>query len=480
MCCCGGTGHVLPPAEKTIINEVRTMSPDELNDLYKARLGRYQAAIAREPVDRMPIATGSNYFAELYSGNTHQQTIYDPEKWLAAEMDFVRAFPEVDVLRDNRIYAPLFDAAGCRTYRLPGKDLPADTQFQFVESEYMQPDEYDFLIENPLKFMLEIFLPRILGDFSRPGSTRSTVALLKSGMAFVHMGQVMRNRSIRLQQECGMPQPMTGAFIAPFDVIADVMRGLNGTILDMYRCPDKLEAACDVLVDEMVNFALTTADPFKRYPIFVPTHKPMFLSPDQFDRFYWPSFKKTLDVLIHNGYTIRAYLEGDWSAHWHHMLEFPKGKVLCDIDTQGDIFKAIEDIGHHHCVAGGIAESLFILGTPEQMRERVKKLCEAAGSDKGLIVNGGCSIPYGTKPENYRAMIDAILEFATYDSRLAPAPKERDRGSSTSPEYRPKMVTPWDEQCSELGGVPGNEDLIRRSWEQLESLAYTWIWQWVF
>ena len=36
--------------------------------LYEERLGRYQAAIALEPTDRMPIATGSNYFAEVYSG----------------------------------------------------------------------------------------------------------------------------------------------------------------------------------------------------------------------------------------------------------------------------------------------------------------------------------------------------------------------------------------------------------------------------
>ena len=453
------------------------MSSEELKALYDVRLGRYQAAIALEPVDRMPIATGSNYFAEVYSGNTHQQTIYDPEKWLEAEMAFARDFPEVDVLRDNRIYGPLLDAVGCRTYRLPGKDLPPGSQFQFVESEYMKPDEYDRLIENPVNFMLEIFLPRILGDFSQPGSIRSSMALLKGGMASVHMGQVMRNRSIRLQEECGMPQPMTGAFIAPFDVIADVMRGLNGTMMDMFRNPEKLTAACDVLVDEMVNFALATADPFKRYPIFVPTHKPMFLSPEQFDTFYWPSFKKTLEALIENGYTIRAYLEGDWSHHWHHMLELPKGSVLCDIDTQGDIFKALEDIGHHQCVAGGIAESLFILGTPEEIRDRVKELCDYAGRDKSLMINGGCNIPYDTKHDNYRAMIDAILEFGTYDSGLNPSPKKKDPKPT---KLKPRMMTSWEKREVEIGGIQGDEELIRRPWEQLEAIAYTWIWHWVF
>ena len=75
------------------------MNPEDLKKLYEKRLGRYQAAIALEPIDRMPIATGSNYFAEVFSGNTKQTTVYDPEKWLAAEVAFINAFPEIDVLQ---------------------------------------------------------------------------------------------------------------------------------------------------------------------------------------------------------------------------------------------------------------------------------------------------------------------------------------------------------------------------------------------
>ena len=32
-----------------------------------------------------------------------------------------------------------------------------------------------------------------------------------------------------------------------------------------------------------------------------------------------------MNILIESGYTIRAYLEGDWGKHWRHMLEMPKG-----------------------------------------------------------------------------------------------------------------------------------------------------------
>ena len=147
---------------------------------------------------------------------------------------------------------------------------------------------------------------------------------------------------------------------------------------------------------------------------------------------------------------------------------------------QGDIFQALEDIGRHQCVAGGIAESFFILSKPAEIRERVKLLCEAAGDDRGLIINGGCNIPYDTRPENYRAMIDAILEFATYDASLKPLPRENGDRAPKPTGSTPKMVTPWEQRRAELGGVKGDEDLIRTPWEQLEAAAYAWVWQWVF
>jgi hypothetical protein len=453
---------------------------EEAKKLFDERLGRYQAAIALEPTDRIPIATGSNYFAEIYSGNTNQQTIYDPEKWLEAEEAFIQDFPEIDVLRDNRIYAPLFDAVGCRTYRLPGRDLSPTTQFQFVEKEYMKEDEYDLLINNPIEFMFECFLPRVLGELGEKGSPRAYMAMLKGGMAQMMTAEVMKNRSIQLQQRWGMPQPTTGAFIAPFDIIADVMRGFNGMMVDMYRRPDKIIEACDVLVHEISHFALATADPFKRYPIFVPTHKPMFLSPDQFDQFYWPSFKKTVEILIAAGHTVRAYLEGDWGAHLHRLQELPKGKVLCDIDTQGDIVKAKEILGGYQCIAGGVKDSQLILGTPEEMREQVRWLCETVGKDGGYMISGGCNIPYTTKTENYRAMIDAVLEFGVYDSSIKHQPKPAPEAKDPIPGLNPqRMVTPWSVISEEWGGVQGDEDLIRRPWEKFESMAYNWLWQWV-
>jgi hypothetical protein len=449
-----------------------------MKPLFEERLGRYHAAIALEPHDRIPIATGSNYFAEVYSGNTKQETLYDPDKWLQAEIAFCKDFPEVDVLRDNRIYGPLFDALDVKTYRLPGRDLPADTQFQFVEQEYMLEGEYDDLINDPPGFMIDIVLPRILGELGKRGTGRSYVAMLKAGFAQMIMGGIMRNRGMVLEQQCGMPQPMAGFFLAPFDALADAFRGLTGTFLDMFRQPDKVLAACDVLVQEMAHMALSMADPLKRYPIFVPTHKAIFMSPDQFDTFYWPSFKKVMEILIDSGYSVRAYLEGDWGKHWHHMREMPKGRVLCDIDTQGDIFQAKRDLEGYQCVAGGVQDSMLILGTPDQVWQHVRSLCATVGQGGGYILSAGCSFPYDVKPENFRAMVDAAMEFGWHDKSIKAKPKAAPAAAKVEALKPRRVLTPWDVKKAELGTIMGDENLIKKNWEQLEAMAHTFMWQW--
>ncbi|HWR08495.1 uroporphyrinogen decarboxylase family protein [Sporomusa sp.] len=452
------------------------MSKD-VKELYEERLGRYQAAMALEPVDRIPIAIGSNNFAESYTAS-NQEVIYNPQKWLQSEMDFIRDFPEFDVLRNNRFWGPMYDALGVKTYKFPGRDLAPHVATQFVESEYMLADDYDALIANPAEFMLERFLPRVLGEMDK-SSTRSHFAFLKAGLAQGTFAEIMRNRSIQLQNQCGMPQPMTGAFVAPFDALGDVLRGLTGVLRDIRRQPDKVLEACEVLAPIMARFALSTADPLRRYPIFVPTHKPTFISPKQFDTFYWPSFKKTLEMIIASGHKVRIYMEGDWSKHWHHVLELPKGSVICDIDDQADIFQAKADIGHHVCIAGGILSRMFILGTPEEIDARVKLLCEKAGAGGGYMMGGGCYLPGNSKPQNVRAMVDAVMKYGWYDKNIKARPLPPLPVSSQIPGLSAQQVlTPWSVKKAEMGGVLGDEELIQKPWETIEGMAFNWLWSW--
>jgi uroporphyrinogen-III decarboxylase len=456
-----------------------------MEQLFQERLARYQATIALEPTDRMIVAgTGSNNFAEIYAGYSRQEIMYDINKWMAAESKFAEDFPQIDMLRAGRIWGPMFESVGFRLYKLPGRDLPANTDFQFVEGEWMKADEYDVLINDPVEFMMEYRLPRVLGEFKEKGSVRSYMAFLKGGMAFVLMGQLMREKMLNLEKKYGLPQPTQGAMLAPFDILADGYRGLQGIMIDIFERPDKVVKACDALIPDLVNCAIATADPLKRYPIFMPLHRGNhpFLSPKQFDTFYWPPLCKAITLLIEAGYTVRAYLEGDSTPNWHHWKEFPKGKILCDIDNKADIAKAKKDIGGTVCLAGGIPDRMFILGTPEEMRARVKELCETVGKEGGLILNGGCAIPYLTKPENFKAYLDATLEYGKYDGTIKPKLKKplAAPAGGPVPGHPPTVITAWEKKVEELGGVMGDEKMIKDPWEMLERRAFCWFhfWDW--
>lgn len=455
---------------------------DAIRKKYEERLARYQAAIELKVPDRIPISTGSNNLAEVYAGNTKQEFIYSPNQWIESDRKFVNDFPEIDNLRSGRFWGPLLDTTGWNMYKLSGRDIPPNVQFQFIEGERMKSDEYDLFINNPTEFIFERVLPRAFNEFKERGSMRSYMAFLKGGIAAMMQGALTRQRGEILEKELGMPSPIAGYMLAPFDYLADGLRGLTGIMVDIFRQPDKVLEACDTIIPHIVNTALAFADPLRRYPIFMPLHRGCnpFLSPKQFDTFYWPSFKKAVMMLIDAGYTIRAYLEGDWGPNWDHFCEMPKGKILCDIDVQGDIFKAKEDLKGYQCIAGGMPDSTLILGSPDEVREMTKRLCETVGKDGGYIINGGCAIPYDTKPENYRAMIDAVLEYGRYkdsidfEPRIDPKPPEGWQPPAKG------MITPWEVKREELGEIPGNEDLIRLGWENIEHIAFNWLWTWVW
>lgn len=455
---------------------------EEIRKTYNERLARYQAAIALEIPDRVPISSGSNYFAEVYAGNSKQQFVYDSNQWLESDREFVNDFPEVDNLRSGRFWGPLIDATGWNLYKLPGRELSPHVQFQFVEGERMKSDEYDLLINNPDDFLIERVLPRAFNEMKERGSVRAYMAFLKGGIGAAMQGALMRQRGMTLQTELGMPLPMASYMLAPFDNLADGLRGLNGIMVDIFKQPDKVLEACEAIIPHIVNTALALADPLRRYPIFMPLHRGNvpFLSPKQFETFYWPSFKKAMNMLIDAGYTIRAYLEGDWGPNWHHFREMPRGKILCDIDVQGDIFKAKEDLKGYQCIAGGMPESTLILGTPDEVRERTKLLCETVGQDGGYIINGGCSIPYDTKPENYRAMIDAVLEYGRYKDSIDFEPQINPKPPEGWTPFPKGMITPWEIKRNELGEIKGDENLIKAGWETLEHMAFNWLWAWIW
>jgi uroporphyrinogen-III decarboxylase len=108
------------------------------------------------------------------------------------------------------------------------------------------------------------------------------------------------------------------------------------------------------------------------------------------------------------------FYEGDYTPRLEYLKELPKGKTIAWLDKT-DIFKAKEEIGDRICLKGNIPASLFIAGTPAQMEEYCKKLIDIVGEGGGFIMDGALSgIPDEAKPENVRAMTEAVFKYGVY------------------------------------------------------------------
>jgi uroporphyrinogen-III decarboxylase len=214
--------------------------------------------------------------------------------------------------------------------------------------------------------------------------------------------------------EMGFPQYTTLPVYAPFDVISDRFRGMRGSMLDMYRHPDKLLSAVDRILPSQVNAALTVAKATGKPRIFIPLHRGSagFMSDKQFETFYWPTLKKLILTLTDAGLTPCVFFEGDYTPRLRYLLELPRGRVLAQLDTT-DIFKAKEALKGHMCIRGNVPSSLLQVGTPQQVKDYCKELIDVVGAEGGFIMSPRSSIDE-VKPENLKAMVEFTREYGVY------------------------------------------------------------------
>lgn len=444
--------------------------------LYQERLGRYQSAMALLPTDRVPICPGPTVAGYTYGGLSYQEVSYEPSKLAATLRRFHTDFPEIDTYGPPaNYYAPYYDSVENNAYKYPGRDLPPDVHFQYIERENMKEDEYEAFIADPSRFLLEVWMPRVFDAMADRTSPRYAMGLLKAIYGQARMRADMGAIGSMLANELGLPMAYANGCHAAFDELSDKLRDFKGIIRDMRRRPEAIKRACQVMNPFEINKALA-GDPARISPPYLTTHKPMFMSNKEFDEFYWPTLKEMIETVWDCGVRIRILLEGDWTRHLERLVEVPRTSLLVEIDMQIDPVRAKEVLGGHHCLVGGLTDPDLILSTPTELDEKVHFLCETVGKGGGYILGGPGGIPGGTPPENIRAMCEAVNKYGWYDRTIkhqALAPPEKRR------EWEPLVYTPFEDYKKRLGGITGNEAPIAKYWNAIEAQALGWVWSWL-
>jgi len=379
-----------------------------------------------EKPDMIPIRPFAAEFTAKYAGYTCQEVTHDFNKAFAAVRKCAVDF-DWDAVVSNMVYVwtGLTQAIGLKYYGVPGIDIPSDTGFQYIEppeeKAFMKPDEYDQLIEDPTGFLFNVWLPRVSTDVSAidesttVGSYRNNMSFLKGGMAMLTYFNAFGKQNELLRTESGTVSAISGILKAPFDIIADKLRGYLGLVSDVLERPKKVLAACEALMPHLTHVALSGADPDKNVPIGLWMHRGCvpFFSQEHFDKFYWPTLKPIIEEIWAHGHQVLFYAEGDWNAHLKSFVELPDQSIVYHVD-RSDIFEAHKIVGHKFCISGGIPNTLLSYGTEKEIRDYCKKVIDCIAGDGGYIMDASAIIQNDAKIENIKAMTDFTRDYGAY------------------------------------------------------------------
>jgi hypothetical protein len=422
--------------------EERQFDSPEAEAEYKLRTQRIKDVIDLKKPDRVPITPFiGGYFAQ-YGGITPYEVMYDYEKYTAAWHKFNEEF-EPDYLVFSGAFNPgkVYDILGYQVYRWPGGALSHDVDFQCLEVEYMTADEYDDFIADPEAFYMRVYMPRafsalkgwemlpsffasmelpmapaLLIPAGLPPVQEAFKAFLEAGQAALEYAEAAGKADGYLQAKFGMPALPGGFTKAPFDYIGDTIRGTRGLMLDMFRQPDKVQAAVERLVPIATKLGIETATANNNPFVFIPLHKGAdgFMSDADFRKFYWPTFKAVLEGLIAEGLVPWNLVEGGYNSRLEVIADDhpPAGATYWNFD-QTDMAAAKTHFGDWAAIAGNVPSSILHVGTPEVVAEYVKGLIDTAGKDGGYALATGAVLAHATA-ENVHALIRTGKEYGVY------------------------------------------------------------------
>ncbi len=427
--------------DKWLNPEGVTYNSSQAEKDYKARVTRLKNIIQLREPDRVPVVPMTGFYPAVFKGHTPYDAMYDFGVVDATFTEFVTHFqPDAHTGTGGAPPGKMYEILDYKLYAWPGHGVPKNRSYQALEGEYMMADEYDDLIDDPTNFFLTKFLPRIFGALAPLGSLSpftnmtemyggfTAAAMIPFGVPPVQeaLKKLMDAGNVAMEwagvfggygpkmAAMGYPGFFGGGCKAPFDTIADTLRGTRGMIKDMYRQPNKVLEALEAMTPIMIKMGVSACKMNGNPVCFMPLHKGAdgFMSEAQFKKFYWPTLKKVFEGLIAEGCVPFPWAEGGFNSRLDIIGDVPVGKMVWGFD-ETNMAEAKKKLGKISCITGNVPTSALTVSTVKELEAIVKKLIDDCAPGGGYLMMNGASLDE-CKAENLKAMIDTTKEYGVY------------------------------------------------------------------
>jgi hypothetical protein len=369
-----------------------------------SRQERFEAAVALERPDRVPVMPLMTAFAPRSQGITQGEAWRDPEKGFKAMLDTFNDLGGFDKLYKPNLFWPMIGGRFCSSpvrVLIPGRQLPEDALNQIDERELFSRDDYDKLAALGWNSFWDEHYEKMSGGRPLERVISAQNRLLDE---YIRETEIYHSQNI---------YPLFGAYVDSSIMAFSMARTLTQFTMDLYEVPDKIKAAMDASCDDLIQNALDVVSKTKIPLVFIVLERGsgFYYRLDIFEQFEWPYLQRYVDAFLSEGLTPWFHFDTDWSLNLPYLKQLPRGKCVCDLDSMTDIFKAKEVLGGHMCISGDVPASLLALGTPEEVREYCQRLIDEVGRDGGFFLTTGCECPVDAKFENVKMMIDVAKTY---------------------------------------------------------------------
>jgi uroporphyrinogen-III decarboxylase len=412
----------------------------EAEKAYKASVKRLKDIIELKKPDRVPIMLMCTFLPANLGGASAYEAMYNTERLESAFIRFMTEYkPDFFITPGFMGNGKIFDILGYKLLNWPGHGLlKSATGFQYSEGEYMLAEDYPAFIDDPTDFYLRTYMPRVFGaldglkmispftelwepanvgfglvNLGMPAVQDALKKLMEAGSEAMQWMQTVGRIEARAKS-MGYVSGSGGAAKAPFDYLADTLRGSKGIMLDMYKRPDMLIKAMErlvpIAVKSGVNASATSGHPM----IFMPLHRggDEFMSDEQYKKFYWPTFKEVLLGLMEEGCVPALFCEGSYNSRLGYLEELPPGTLW--LFDRTDMTRVKERVGKNIAIAGNVPASLLFMGSTDEIKAYCKDLIDIVGQDGGYMMSNGTSMDEANAGAVH-AMIDFTKEYGVYD-----------------------------------------------------------------
>ena len=406
---------------------------------YDARWQRIMDCVALKQPDRMPVGMHSFFWPATHGGLTFKELMYDYGKAKKACLDVVTEFEPDGVfpLLMGTALGNALEKLDFKQLQWPGHGVGEMQPFQYLDREYMKAEEYDEFLFDPTGFYIHTYLPRVAGAFEgfaklpdflglhyfrlvhgiRPFALPEVRESFDRIVAAAEEVNVMFSHHLDWVQQinaAGYPLFNGVNSVSPYDFIADYFRGATGMMKDLYRHKDKLKQVLDKAAIFLARMTIKNARLSGNPIVFIPTHwaPDAFMSPKQFEEFWWPPFRRMMLELIEADLIPMPMWESDCTKRLEVIKDIPAGKCIYWFERT-DMVKAFEVLGDRVALRGNLSPSMLTTGTPQDVDAAVKHLVDKVWNQGGkLILDGAFGIPDETPVANVRAMFDAARKYA--------------------------------------------------------------------